>query len=139
MSRFVDRTYIYALREPGSKLVSYVGATNNLQRRAHLRLRQTKYARTAAERWLASLAARGLVPELDVLEIWPEPRDARFAERWLLWNLIVAGHPIQNQVRWDTCWVDDMSNLVTGPHVHQRATPTPARRDARAFSEDRTL
>ena len=117
-----EMTYIYALREPGSKLVSYVGATNNIRRRAHLRLRQTKYARTTVERWLASLAARGLFPEVDVLEAWPEPRDARLAERWILWSFIVADHPILNEVRWEACWLDDAANVVAGPHVREGAT-----------------
>lgn len=59
-------TFIYCLRDPETQLIRYVGKANDPQIRLvrHLREKYKSYKNA----WLTSLKARGLVPELEIIE-----------------------------------------------------------------------
>lgn len=60
-------TFIYALCEPGTRTVRYIGMTNNTSRRLREHLCAGVRLKTHLGHWLRNLVASGLSPELIVL------------------------------------------------------------------------
>lgn len=79
-------TQIYALCEPDTGQIRYIGKANDAARRfkGHLRERRRQ---TPVYRWIGALRARGLVPKLSVIETCP-PDEWRNRER-----VLIAAHP----------------------------------------------
>jgi hypothetical protein len=79
-------TTIYALLDPRDESVRYVGAT---RKRLSQRLRHHEQSRHAAHNtapryeWLRDLAAAGLRPRIQELEVVPELRKAEAEQRWI--------------------------------------------------------
>lgn len=63
----MENTFIYALCEPGTRTVRYIGKANNPKRRLRQHLRYTIQNETHIGRWLRSLVSVGLSPALVVL------------------------------------------------------------------------
>lgn len=75
--------YIYALRDPDTKEVRYVGKTNNLERRYQSHLCNSKNRQHIySYRWIKSLQREGKEPILEVLE---EVSEDQWKEREIWW------------------------------------------------------
>lgn len=76
--------YIYALIDPKTGSVRYVGKTSNLRRRLNAHIARSKLGcKYHAPQWIASLVADGIRPVMDVLEEMPD--DADWASREIHW------------------------------------------------------
>lgn len=71
MSNQTSITYIYALRDPDTNLIRYIGKADNpkIRLRAHMCEKKEPYTRRS--RWIASLKERGLRPLVEVLHSIP--------------------------------------------------------------------
>lgn len=88
---------IYALRDPRTKLIHYVGQTINLERRynQHLRYSETTGTFSMAD-WFQSLRESGNHPEVAELEVCECATDANEREKFWIKKLIQENHPILN-------------------------------------------
>ena len=88
------RYAIYALCEPGTETVRYVGQSSCPERRFKAHCRGDKSARqTRRHNWLSSLADQGKVPEMFVLD-WSDDWDR--AERFWVSVFRQAGYSLVN-------------------------------------------
>jgi hypothetical protein len=70
-------TFIYALRDPETREVRYVGKSNTPLKRLSRHKEDCEQRQTYQHRWMASLASRGLAPTLEILDEvlvveWPQ-------------------------------------------------------------------
>lgn len=87
--------FIYALHDPTDRSGRvYVGKTNDPARR--LKDHLSEKWRTFKRAWLKSLAARGVRPEMVILEQVPAGGDWQEAERFWIESLRVLGLPLVN-------------------------------------------
>lgn len=62
-------TYIYALKDPNTNFIRYIGKSNNPLRRLNVyHISQAKKKRTHKECWIFSLLKNGKKPILEILE-----------------------------------------------------------------------
>ena len=74
--------FIYTLSDPVSNDVRYVGWCFNTKRRLSQHIQRAKSEKTHKANWINQLAARGLAPRMDVVEVGTE--DWAFAEKkWI--------------------------------------------------------
>lgn len=59
---------IYALRDPRTDCIRYVGKANDLRARLASHLRDSRRRRTPVCDWIRSLMRKGLVPRIELLE-----------------------------------------------------------------------
>src|ERR1700753_3270619 len=76
---------IYALRDPETNEIRYIGKANNSQARLKSHLRDARTRRTPVYSWINSLLRRGLSPDMIVLEtcgpdVWKEREIALIAQ-----------------------------------------------------------
>lgn len=88
------KTFIYALVDPLTHAVRYVGKANNPAQRLSSHLAGDG-CNTWKDRWLGNLEACGMLPDLRILEEceyadWPE------RERWWIRQLRAFGEPLTN-------------------------------------------
>ncbi len=86
---------IYALIDPETGLIRYVGKAADPVKRLRYHLAESGLNRTWSQRWIAGLKRRGLRPTLQVLEVVP---DAEWPERerhWIAFHR-AAGAPLTN-------------------------------------------
>lgn len=72
-------TFIYALCEPETGKIRYVGKANNPKRRFRRHLRETIGQETHTGRWIKLLASNGEKPELEILDEVPD-------SQWSFWE-----------------------------------------------------
>ena len=88
--------YIYALRDPDSARIRYVGKTDNPSRRKEAHLSQCWHGTSYCQRWIAQLRRSGKSPTMNILEVvhdaakWPE------REQWWIAELRSRGEPLTN-------------------------------------------
>lgn len=89
-----DTTFIYALVDPVTHAVRYVGKSNNPARRLIIHVSGDK-CNTWKDRWLAQLKACGMRPDLRILE---ECDYATWLTRecWWIQHLRAVGEPLTN-------------------------------------------
>lgn len=107
--------YIYALADPRTGIVRYVGKTNDPQFRLEGHLRDKRNC--ARVKWLRELVSLGLQPQMIILEIIHPPLSWQDAEIW--W--IATGR----ERGWDLTNVSDGGE---GPGPKGRNLPPPQRR-----------
>lgn len=86
--------FVYALRDPRTHAIHYVGITMRIKQRyaAHLRPSGT----TAKDKWIQELQAAGAFPQMELLEEGQGGDGGRAAEaRWIL-KMRRAGAPLTN-------------------------------------------
>lgn len=87
--------YIYALVDPDTNEVRYVGATDNIERRMREHLAPNiKKSRKKAE-WIIELKAEGKQPNLSILEVCPEENAVPCECKWIA-RYQVLGAPLLN-------------------------------------------
>jgi hypothetical protein len=89
-----DEVAIYALVHPYTRERRYVGQSKDIKRRLpdHIRSSKSK-ATTYKERWIRSLLADGLEPDLEILEVVPPGGDADTQEMWwIAWGRLQGWH-----------------------------------------------
>lgn len=74
-----NNTYIYALKDPITKHVRYIGKSNNVENRLRSHIRQAKNKNNYKNCWINSLLIKNLKPELEVL-------DEVLKENWQHWE-----------------------------------------------------
>lgn len=90
-------TYIYALRDPGTNEIKYVGKSNNPESRAKNHYSEGVNARKML--WMKDLKERGLRPELIILEQRPIDDFRQAESSWIHFfldlgcNLVNAIYP----------------------------------------------
>lgn len=75
-------TAIYALIDPRTRTVRYVGKSDNPEYRLSQHCRAEQYTNPKLRAWVLDLRGRGLVPAMEVME---RPRKARWMERERAW------------------------------------------------------
>lgn len=106
--------YIYALKDPETKEIRYVGKANNPKARYHQHVNSNDLTNSHKHNWIMELHRKGLEPELLILE---ETDDKRWEKRekhwikfgldndWPLTNISAGGacypSPIKKRYRWD--------------------------------------
>lgn len=60
---------IYALRDPITKDIRYIGKANSASKRLASHIRDSSARDTPVYRWIRKLAKQGLIPVIDVLEV----------------------------------------------------------------------
>jgi len=65
----IDYVYIYALIDPLTNEVRYIGKTNNKKRRIWEHNNESKLKRTHKEKWIQSLKNKGAEPIFDIVDI----------------------------------------------------------------------
>lgn len=88
----MTEAYIYALVDPRTQLIRYVGKTNNLATR--LRRHRTENGRSLRHCWLGELRELGLQPRLLVLQL--VSGDWQAAEKKWIARLRAEGHDLFN-------------------------------------------
>lgn len=66
---------IYALRDPATNEVRYIGKANDSMKRLKTHIRDSRRRNTPVYSWIKKLASKGLVPTVEVLEVadsWEE-------------------------------------------------------------------
>lgn len=86
-------SYIYALLDPNTKQIRYVGKSNNPRGRLSDHISEAKNIRTHRHNWIKSLYP--LEPELKILEECLESNWAE-RERWWIAHFKSKGHPLTN-------------------------------------------
>ena len=75
---------VYALCEPGTDIVRYIGQSTNVPQRYQYHINSLGAAKTPCKRWILRLKQQGLKPTLKVLEILPPDVPGWDAEyRWI--------------------------------------------------------
>lgn len=77
------KTFIYALVDPVTNLVRYVGKTVNPSRRFGVHICDKGECHRA--RWIAKLRADGLVPRFEILETFDDPSGDHWQAREIYW------------------------------------------------------
>ena len=111
-----EATYIYALTDPRTEEVRYIGKTINepLDRlESHINDAQVG-GRSYKNSWIKSLLSLGLEPDLSVLEIVFYPESWQERERW--WIAFARGQEFR------------LTNLCSGGEGHPGHSPTPETR-----------
>lgn len=72
-------TFLYALSDPNTGKMRYVGKSDNPFKRFRDHCRKFKLHNTAASKWIGSLAAKGQRPLMDILDEVP-------ISEWPLWE-----------------------------------------------------
>jgi hypothetical protein len=110
----MDDGWIYALADPRTGLVRYVGLTRvppGVRYRRHvLRRAKSDHRVTKKELWIRELAAEGRMPLLRVLEYVPGPALAD-RERW--WRRHYA--QLQGESSTDSGWIGDTNPWAYRP------------------------
>jgi predicted GIY-YIG superfamily endonuclease len=90
--------YLYALLDPRSGAIRYVGVSANVLQRyeQHCEPPRGRRRRTYKEHWIASLAKRGLAPKIEVLGEFPSAPRAAMAEVLLIKQLRELGFRLTN-------------------------------------------
>lgn len=100
-----DAWCVYALCEPETGGIRYIGKTNNAAHRLRGHCKPAHTDRSARAVWIRALRVRGVRPSLIILESCSGDRAARAAER-----------------SWITTYRNDGCNLLNGRH---KTTPAP--------------
>lgn len=81
----IPQAYIYALTDPTSNEVRYIGKTNELQRRytAHLAHATNENDRSHRANWIRKLASQGREPGMIVLEVCDESEWRERERHWI--------------------------------------------------------
>lgn len=79
-----ETTFIYALKDPETHLIRYVGKANDPQIRLRKHLKE-KY-KSIKNSWLQSLKAKGLIPELMILEEVPVSQWQEQERYWIAYG-----------------------------------------------------
>lgn len=79
----METVFIYALCEPGTRTVRYIGMTGNPKRRFRSHTCKTKCKSNHRECWLSSLISKGLKPEMIILREVPKADWKRAEERYI--------------------------------------------------------
>lgn len=90
------RWYIYALKDPRTDAIRYVGYSINVPRRVKGHVRDCNREQNYKARWIRSLVAKGLEPIVDILETGTGDWEA--AERRWIKELRAAGCRLTNIV-----------------------------------------
>lgn len=89
----VNTTHIYTLAHPETGVIRYVGKANNLAHRFALHIRKDEV--TAKSKWIQSLKKKGLMPQMEVLDIVPI-QDWQFWEIYWIAQLKAWGYTLYN-------------------------------------------
>ena len=87
--------FIYALKDPRTDSIRYVGWAFDVKRRFQAHLLRAKLDRTHKDCWLRKLAGEGITPSLEVLETGAGDGWA-LAERAWIFKLRAIGHDLTN-------------------------------------------
>jgi len=98
-------TNIYALIDPTTKFVRYVGKSDNPEHRLHRHMTQDIKADNHRTRWLRKLKENGLKPDLVILEEVPKSEWQIHEKKWIKYYK-ESGYPLTNS----TDGGDGMSN-----------------------------
>lgn len=79
--------YIYGLKDPETKEIRYVGKANNPKVRYHQHVKGGDLSNSHKRGWIDSLAKKGLVPELVILEVTDEKRWETREKHWIKYGL----------------------------------------------------
>lgn len=75
---------IYALCEPGTGIVRYIGQSVNVSQRYQFHIHSLGAVETPCKRWILQLKQQGLKPTLKVLEVLPPDTPGGEAEdKWI--------------------------------------------------------
>lgn len=88
--------FIYALSDPRTNEIRYVGKTVNMRSRLHGHIYDDEKTHKSA--WIKSLKAKGLKPTMEVLESFFDEADSLWqeSERWWISYLRFIGCPLTN-------------------------------------------
>lgn len=77
-------TFIYALKEPCSGIVRYIGKSDNVSNRVRAHLEEAKNSKKHSHRlhWLRGLISKEKVPQIEILE---EVKKTEWSEREIYW------------------------------------------------------
>jgi len=98
----IETTYIYALCEPDSDVIRYVGKANEPESRFWLHIHDSinanPFRTTPKEEWIRSLAAKRQQPTLKILEKVLRDEHPSAERRWIQWARD-TGHDLTNVAR----------------------------------------
>ncbi len=139
-----SHTAIYALVDPETKRVRYVGRSARPERRFAAHLSEVKTYRRPKDRWIRDLLDRGLKPALVILEeleghlssygMTGDTRHIAHAERRWIRRLLEAGHPLTNADTHTQLHRDHIGRIERGEAGNSR--PPTVRHLAEALGVD---
>ena len=80
-------TFIYALKEPDTGKIRYVGKSNNPKKRLEAHLGRSKHTGCHREVWISSLKNRGLKPTIEILDEVPKDCWQQWESAWIQFYL----------------------------------------------------
>lgn len=75
----IKTTFIYALCEPGTRTIRYIGKANDSKKRFRQHLKDSTKAKTHLGNWLRLLKSNGGIPHLEILDEVPD-------SQWEFWE-----------------------------------------------------
>jgi group I intron endonuclease len=87
--------YIYALRDPCTDEIRYIGKAENIDRRIREHVKRAPAARAHSAAWIRKLCERGLMPVVEILETTDQEHWAEVERAWIQ-NGRDKGWPLTN-------------------------------------------
>ena len=90
--------YIYGLADPETKMIRYVGQTNNLKRRFNAHIQEAKSYRSNNRKinWINSILNRNLIPEMILLDECESREELNLKEKEIITTLLECGFDLTN-------------------------------------------
>ena len=87
--------YIYALKDPSTDVIRYVGWALDVKRRVQAHLLKAAANKTHKDRWILKLRTEGITPSVEILETGTSD-DKKQAERAWIFRLRALGYDLTN-------------------------------------------
>ena len=132
-----QKIYIYALSDPFTGHVRYIGKSNNIDRRVRRHLKDGRDGKTDHKsRWVAKVLREGSFPVVDVLEVC-ERSEWKDREQYYIWAYRGLGADLTNSkeggdgINPSAATRAKMSLAAKGRVAHNKGKPTSAEAKAR--------